>query len=88
MKLKDGFITHEGAEEHITVPAGGVSFSGMIRSNKTAGFIMECLKDDITKDEIIKKLLAKYDAPKEQITKDVESVLVKLRGIGAIEDSL
>lgn len=23
MRLKDGFITHEGAEEHITVPAGG-----------------------------------------------------------------
>lgn len=30
MRLKDGFITHEGAEEHITVPAGGLSFSGMI----------------------------------------------------------
>lgn len=88
MKLKDGFITHEGAEEHITVPAGGVSFSGMIRSNKTAGFIVECLKDDITKDEIVEKMLAKYDAPKEQIIKDVESVLAKLHGIGAIEDSL
>ena len=38
MKLKDGFITHEGAGEHITV------------------------------------------------TKDVASVLVKLRGIGAVEE--
>ena len=31
-------------------------------------------------------LVAKYDAPKEQITKDVASVLVKLRGIGAVEE--
>ena len=23
MRLKDGFITHEGADEHITVPVGG-----------------------------------------------------------------
>lgn len=32
MKLKDGFITHEGAGEHITVSAGSVSFSGMIEA--------------------------------------------------------
>lgn len=86
MKLKDGFITHEGVGEHITVSAGSVSFSGMIRSNQTAGFIVECLKEEITEDEIIERLLAKYDAPKEQITKDVASVLVKLRGIGAVEE--
>ncbi len=86
MKLKDGFITHEGAGEHITVPAGGVSFSGMIRSNKTAGFIVECLKEDVTEDDIIQKMLAKYDAPIEQIAKDVAVVLDKLRSIGAIEE--
>lgn len=86
MRLKDGFITHEGAEEHITVPAGGLSFSGMVRSNKTAGFIVECLKDEVTEEEIIEKMLAKYDATKEQITKDVGDILAKLRGIGAVEE--
>ena len=86
MRLKDGFITHEGAEEHITVPAGGLSFSGMVRSNKTAGFIVECLKDDVTEEEIVEKMLAKYDATKEQITKDVGDILAKLRGIGAVEE--
>ncbi|CDE69026.1 PqqD family protein [Jutongia sp.] len=86
MRLKDGFITHEGAEEHITVPAGGLSFSGMVRSNKTAGFIVECLKDEVTEEEIVEKMLAKYDATKEQITKDVGDILAKLRGIGAVEE--
>ena len=86
MRLKDGFITHEGAEEHITVPAGGLSFSGMVRSNKTAGFIVECLKDEVTEEEIVEKMLAKYDATKEQITKDVGDLLAKLRGIGAVEE--
>ncbi len=86
MKLKDGFITHEGAGEHITVPAGGVAFSGMVRSNQTAGFIVECLKEDTTTDAIVTRLLAKYDAPKEQVAKDVTMVIEKLRSIGAIED--
>lgn len=86
MRLTDGFITHEGVEEHITVPAGGLSFSGMVRSNKTAGFIVECLKDEVTEEEIVEKMLAKYDATKEQITKDVGDILAKLRGIGAVEE--
>lgn len=86
MRLKDGFITHEGAEEHITVPTGGLSFSGMVRSNKTAGFIVECLKDEVTEELIVEKMLEKYDAPKERITRDVEDVLAKLRGIGALEE--
>lgn len=86
MRLTDGFITHEGVEEHITVPAGGLSFSGMVRSNKTAGFIVECLKDEVTAEQIVEKMLEKYDAPKERITRDVEDVLAKLRGIGALEE--
>ena len=86
MRLKTGFITHEGAGEHITVPAGGVSFSGMVRSNRTAGFIVECLKEDVTEGTIIDRMLEKYDADKEQITQDVRSVIEKLKSIGAIEE--
>lgn len=86
MRLKTGFITHEGPEEHIMVSAGGVPFCGMVRSNQTAGFIVECLKNDITEDEIVMCMLEKYDAPKEQIEKDVMKILEKLRSIGAIEE--
>ena len=86
MKLRDGFITHEGAEEHITVTAGNMEFTGMVRSNKTAGFIVECLKNDVTKEDIISKMLEKYDAPREVMENDVEKILEQLRSIGAIDD--
>ena len=86
MKLKDGFITHTSLGEHITVTAGTTAFNGMIRSNQTAGFIVECLKQEITKEEIIAKMLEKYDAPKELITKDVEKIIEQLHNIGAIDD--
>ena len=36
--------------------------------------------------KIVEKMLAKYDATKEQITKDVGDILAKLRGIGAVEE--
>ena len=86
MKLSEAFITHESAGEHITVTTGSETFNGLVRSNKTAGFIVECLKEDVTKDDIIEKMLEKYDAPREVIAKDVETVLDTLRKIGAIHD--
>ena len=86
MKLRDGFITHESAGEHITVTAGNTAFSGMIRSNQTAGFIVECLKSEVTKEEIITKMLEKYDAPRELIENDVVKILEQLKTIGAIDD--
>ena len=86
MKLRKGFITHESNGEHITVTAGNTAFNGLVRSNKTAGFIVECLKKNVTKEEIIHKMLDKYDACEETITKDVDVILSRLQEIGAIDD--
>ncbi|MBQ7291618.1 MAG: PqqD family protein [Clostridia bacterium] len=86
MKLKEGFITHQTQGEHITVSAGGSGFNGLIRSNGTAGFIVECLKTDTTEEAIVEKMLAKYDAPRTLIAADVAKVLASLREIGAIDD--
>ena len=86
MRLRDGFITHASNGEHITVTAGNTAFNGMIRSNQTAGFIMECLKNDVTKEDIVEKMLEKYDAGRERIESDVDKVLEQLRSIGAINE--
>lgn len=86
MKLRDGFITHESEGEHITVSAGGSAFNGLIRSNKTAGFIVECLKEDTTEEAIIEKMLQKYDAPREVIASDVSKILGNLHKIGALDE--
>ncbi len=84
MRLKDGFITHESDGEQIMVGAGGTHFSGLVRSNKTAAFIVEQLKGETTPEGIVEAVAAKYDAPRNQIRKDVEKILDKLRSIGAI----
>ena len=36
--------------------------------------------------KLLQEKLAKYDAPKDVLQKDVESIVEKLRGIGAIEE--
>lgn len=85
MKLKSDFITHETDGEQIMVSAGG-TFSGLVRSNQTAAFIVDCLKEETTTEEIVDKMAAKYDAPKEIITTDVNRIIGKLRMIGALDE--
>ncbi|MGN0629834.1 MAG: PqqD family protein [Ruminococcus sp.] len=85
MKLKNGFITHNTGNEQIMVSAG-TGFSGLVKSNKTAAFIVDCLKTDTTEKEIIEKMLAKFDAPEELVTADVQKILKTLRSIGAIDE--
>lgn len=86
MKLKDGFVTHEMGGEQVMVATGSTNFSGIVRSNPTAAYIVDCLKQETTKDEIVEKMLAKYDASAEVITADVDKILAKLRSIGALDE--
>lgn len=86
MKLKDGFITHETGGEQIMVAAGSEKFSGLVRSNETAAFIVDCLGEETTEGEITQKMSEKYDAPEEVIAADVKRIVGMLRGIGAIDE--
>lgn len=47
MKLKDTYITHDSDGEQILLDTSS-SFAGLIRNNKTAAFIVECLKEETT----------------------------------------
>ena len=85
MKLKDTYITHESDGEQILLDTSS-SFAGLIRNNKTAAFIVECLKEDTTEEKIVEAMLEKYDAPKDVLAKDVSDVIEKLRKVGALDE--
>lgn len=85
MKLKKEFITHTSGDEQLMISAGG-SFNGMVRSNKTAAFIIDMLKDETTKEKIVSAMLERYDADEAVISADVDKVIDALRGIGAIDE--
>lgn len=87
MKLKKGFITHTIQDTQIMVAAGKAaeSFHGLVRSNETAAFIVDCLKSETTEDGIVQALLAEYDVDEDTARRDVREILKKLESIGAVE---
>ena len=69
------------------ISAGGTNFSGLVKNNSTAAFIVECLKKDTTVSEIVDRIMAEYSgAERSVVEKDVEGVIKKLRSIGAVQD--
>ena len=85
MKLKDTFVSHITNGEQILVDVSS-SFSGLIRSNETAAFIVDQLKSETTLDSIVDAMFEKYDAPKEVLRRDAQAVIDKLRSVGAIDE--
>ena len=77
MRLKDTFITHDSDGEQVLIDVTS-SFAGLVRSNRTAAFIVECLKEETTEEKIVEAMFEKYDAPKDVLAKDVSEVIGKL----------
>ncbi len=86
MKLKKGFVTHERGGETMLVAAGCTGFNGMVRCNRTAGFVVEQLKNDTTESALVEAMLAAFDATPEQAADAVAKVLAQLREIGALDE--
>ena len=70
----------------IMVAIGAEAFIGIVRSNKTAAFIVDPLKEETTEEAIVDAMCQKYDAPREAIAVDGKEILDTLRQINALEE--
>lgn len=86
MKIKDSFISHESDGESMLIPTGDAKFSGIVKGNSTLGAIIGYLMEETTEEEVVGKMMSRFDAPREIIVRDVEKVITELRGIGALDE--
>lgn len=86
MKLNSNFISQDIDDTQFLVSLNDDVFRGLVRSNKTAAFIVNMLKTETTKEKIVDAMSEKYDAPKTVIASDVEEILKTLREIHALDE--
>ncbi len=86
MKLNSGFIVYCTGSDVMLVPRSNNVFAGVVKGNETTGFIFDALKTETTKEEIIAKMINEFDAPENVIASSVESVLLQLREIHALDE--
>ena len=86
MRLKNVFIIQVIDGVQYLVPVGEEQFSGMLRNNKTAAFIVDRLKEETTEEAVVNAMFEKYEAPRDEIAADVKEILSTLRSVGALEE--
>ncbi len=87
MKLNSHYLTHETRGEHYLISTADASFKGIIKSNDTAGFIVECLKNDTTEPAIVDRILEEYEGvSRDTVEQDVAAIIGKLRSIGVLDE--
>ena len=89
MKLKDGLVLREVAGQYVIVPTGKrvQEITGVNYITKPAAYLWEYMKDhDFEKEDLIRLTLARYaDAPREQVSKDLDVFLKGLAEKGILE---
>lgn len=86
MKLKNGFVTREMGGEQIMVATGDADFSGIVRSNETAAFIVNCLKTETSEEEILAAVEQEYEGDEAAMRAGIRKVLDSLRSINALDE--
>ena len=87
MKLKSGFVTHNYKDQQLMVAVGpkAKQFHGLVRSNQTAAFIIDRLKQETSEEEIVAAMTEAYAVDTATAASDVHRILEQLGEIGALE---
>jgi len=87
MKLKYNFAIQEVTDFWAAVPVGkdAKKYRGVMSLNESAKDMMEFLREDITEEELVQKMLEEYEAPEDQVRKDVTEFIQKLKDADVLD---
>lgn len=88
MKLKDGVIFTNVADETIVVTVGEAAnaFRGMVKLNETGAFIAKKMLQDTSKEELVAMLRQEYEVDEDMAMEAVESIIEKFQSVGLINE--
>lgn len=88
MKLKNDLPVIEIDGDSIMVFASedDNSFRGMLRSNPSAKFIIDCLAEETDEEGILEKLKDEFEGDEAEMREDIKLVVANLRLVGALEE--
>ncbi len=88
MKIKEGFVLHEVAGNHIVVGIGQTmqQFNGALTLNGSGVLLWKCLERGATESELLDSVLAEYEIDAKTAKADIDVFLDKIRSIDLLEE--
>jgi hypothetical protein len=86
MKAKYTFEIMEIDDQMMAVPVGEEAdeLHGILKLNESAAAILELLKEETSEEEIVQKLLEKYESSEEEMKNYVHDYLAELEKAGLL----
>ena len=86
MKLKPDFQIVQMANDYMLVPTGDQidSFNGTVILNEVSAFILNQLKEDLKKEDLVERLVMEFDVESATARKDVDVAVEKMKQIGIL----
>ena len=86
MKLKNGFLLRNIADQNVVLPSGGdLDLNMMITLNDTGAFLWEKMQQETDQAALVAALLAEYDVDEVRAAAAVEGFVKKLEDNGFLE---
>lgn len=87
MKIKDGFMLREIAGQWVVVPLGSrvVEFNSIMTLTESGAILWRLMEKGSGEDEMIKALLAEYDADESVVRRDVHAFVESIAEKGICE---
>lgn len=90
MRINNGYVVKEIAGKYVIIPVGQnvVDYKNMLHINDTAAFVLECMREDTTRENILAKMIEKYEAETEEdkaiLAKDLDEFIAAAIEYGAV----
>lgn len=86
MKLKPDFQIVQMANDYMLVPTGDQidSFNGTVILNEVSAFMLNQLKEDLEKEELVERLVMEFDVESATAREDVDVAVEKMKQIGIL----
>ena len=86
MKLKPDFQIVQMANDYMLVPTGDQidSFNGTVILNEVSAFILNQLKENLEKEDLVERLVMEFDVESATAREDVDAAVEKMKQIGIL----
>ena len=86
MKLKPDFQIVQMANDYMLVPTGDQidSFNGTVILNEVSAFMLNQLKENLEKEDLVERLVMEFDVESATAREDVDVAIEKMKQIGIL----
>lgn len=86
VRVKPGFILRKVGRQYVVAATGEASkcFNGMIRLDESGAYAFELLKNEITEQQMLAAMSARYGVPEAELEQDLAHFIAKLKEANAL----